>query len=376
MKVSKLFYAASLFAIVKAQDTTTTDTTDTLSTSTTDTSDALVTLPPEICPTAGLESCYNIIQILTPTVYVILTVTGSIPASLSGEETITSGDPIFTQTDNIATGTDEVAAPPTTAVVRISYSESDGTTCDEATVTSTLTEPEDPQCPVATSVFGTPPPQATKTRVFVKEREDDTQSKGGDGGGGSSENPTSPTAIPGGNTDTGLPVDTGSPATPTEEPAPGSTEEVPTSETPEPTGTIPTDTIPAGGASATTSSTDASEETSSSDSTSTDSNSTPTTTDSPTTLLTSSTAGSDGESSSSGYTGETGKDELSTSFTTIAEVSSGVTNFVTKPIATLTGSSSTASTSPGPLTGAAGANFALNAEALFGVFGLAAVLGL
>ncbi|KAF3909007.1 hypothetical protein ABW21_db0202903 [Orbilia brochopaga] len=449
MRIQGLLTTAFFLRVVTAQtsdsiagnasSTTTSDSTDTSSTTTT--SDTLVTLAPDACLTAGLESCYNILQIIAPTVYVILTLTeSSVPESLSGEETITSGDPILTQTENILTATDEQISPPVTAVVRVSYTESSGTTCDDATITSTLTNSDDEECAQSTVAFFTPPPQVTKTRVFIKAKEDDTQRKGTDGGGdnivgptnqggGDGSSPNTSRAAPtdaaqptndrnepvlsptdgGSPTGGGSPPENGSPTgnsngSPTENGSPASTGGAPRptenqtgtnyipsstkSAEPENPGTVgsgtseqtpsnspvsspdsPPDSPPD---SSSNSSSDSSPDSPSSPTDSTppspnDSN--PTLTGSLTTLV--SGRPSSGTRTTGAGQNEAGKSELTTSYTTIAEVSNGSTRFVTSAVATMTRSSSQPQG-----TGGASPNNIVKAELLFGAFGLAAVLGL
>ncbi|KAF3141766.1 hypothetical protein TWF703_001788 [Orbilia oligospora] len=443
MKVSTLFFAASLLVSAWAQegdDPSTITTTTEEPTSTTDAPESAVTLPPETCSSAGFEHCYRIITILTPTVYVILTADD--PATIADAEPITSGDPILTQTDNIASSGQSIEVP-TTALVEIRYSSSTGTTCvDALTTVSVLADDGDSECPMATAPFFSAPDQVTKTRVIRKVREDDTQGKGTEtGGGGGGE--TSPTPAPGSTTDgnfaavtttdpapepTGgdtpteptqtdngaAPTDDGTPTTednpqptegPTEEPveeptgtSPTSTEETP-QETENTTGTTTTSApeVPTTIAvPSSSSSTSASEETPSSDSTlpitdssippSIDSTSTPTedpstsipistdSNDTPTDNPTTQTSGS--ESSRRAPTGlnESGKPEVSTAFTTIAETSDGMTKFLTSAVATMTRSAPTPTTSDGG--SGAGPNFLVKAQVLFGAVGLAAVVGL
>ncbi|KAF3904268.1 hypothetical protein AA313_de0205658 [Arthrobotrys entomopaga] len=163
-----------------------------------------LTAGPEVCSSANFDHCYDIETILTPTVYIILTVSNS--ASAGDAEPITSGDPILTQSDNIITATDQDISAPTTAIVEISYSESSGTSCFPATVTTILTDSGQAPCPQAPGEpFFTAPPQVTKTRVVIKAQDDDTQGKSSDEG-------NSATAAPNGNpgtTDTNMAINTG-----------------------------------------------------------------------------------------------------------------------------------------------------------------------
>ncbi|TGJ69180.1 hypothetical protein EYR41_005239 [Orbilia oligospora] len=404
MKVSTLFLAASLLVSAWAQegdDPSTITTTTEEPTSTTDAPESAVTLPPETCSSAGFEHCYRIITILTPTVYVILTADD--PATIADAEPITSGDPILTQTDNIASSGQSIEVP-TTALVEIRYSSSTGTTCvDALTTVSVLADDGDSECPMATAPFFSAPDQVTKTRVIRKVREDDTQGKGTEtGGGGGGE--TSPTPAPGSTTDgnfaavtttdpapepTGgdtpteptqtdngaAPTDDGTPTTednpqptegPTEEPVeePTGTSPTSTEETPQETENTTDSSIPPSIDSTST----PTEDPSTSIPTSTDSNDTPT--DNPTTQ----TSGS--ESSRRAPTGlnESGKPEVSTAFTTIAETSDGMTKFLTSAVATMTRSAPTPTTSDGG--SGAGPNFIVKAQVLFGAVGLAAVVGL
>ncbi|KAK6541911.1 hypothetical protein TWF694_007687 [Orbilia ellipsospora] len=316
MRLSKTLFSASLLVAAAAQSSiTTNDTSDGLvsSTSTSSAPETTITVGPEVCSSAGFDHCYNIISVLTPTVYVIITVSDS--ASAGGAEPITSGDPILTQTDNIITATDESITAPTTALVRINYSESTGTTCFPATVTSTLTG-SDLQCLQATGApFFSEPPQVTKTRVVIKAREDDTQGKGTDSGNGST---ATPNVNPGPSTDTNMAVNTGTSA------APGPTNNVPTQAAPTDNGASNTEGPPQ-----------------------------------PT-----------GQA-----TNEQGKSIVSTSFTTIAEVSNGSTKFITSAVATMTQPAPPTGTTGGSGSGA-GPNRIVNAEFLLGALGFAAVIGL
>ncbi|KAJ6259647.1 hypothetical protein Dda_5285 [Drechslerella dactyloides] len=457
MRIPALLITTLFLRAVRAQTdagTNASTTTDSDSTSSTTTSDTLVTLAPDACLTSNLESCYNVLEIIAPTVYVILTLSESdVPESLAAEETIASGDPILTQTENILTATDDIIVPPTTAKVRISWTESAGTTCDEATITSTLTNSDDVECAQSTAAFFTPPPQVTKTRVFIKAREDDTQRKGtetgnnditvptsrgggGGGGGGSDPNtdaspptdaaqPTkepvqSPTGGGGGSPpddnaaptensngsptdrEDGYPTPTGGAARPTENQTgtinyniPSSTE---SAEPEKPPGTVETGTDEQTPSDSPVSSPDSPDSpvsapqspsnspnfapqspsdspVSSSDSppSPTDSNrpgpnnSNPISAGSPTTL----TSGRPPSGTSPGAgRNESGKQELITSYTTIAEVSNGSTRFVTSAVATMTRATTQEA------TGAASPNNMVKAELLLGAVGLAAVFGL
>ncbi|KAK6344323.1 hypothetical protein TWF696_007963 [Orbilia brochopaga] len=372
MKVPTLLTTALFLRVVAAQtsDTTvtnasTTTSSDSTSSTTTSEVDTLVTLAPDACAAAGLESCYNILEIIAPTVYVIFTLEESdVPESLAAEETIASGDPILTQTDNIVTATDEIIIPPTTAVVRISYSESSGTTCDDATITSTLTNSDDPECAQSTAAFFTPPPQVTKTRVFIKAKEDDTQRKGTDGGG---DNIASPTNGGGGsspNPSPARPTDAAGPTNDTNEPVLSPTD-----------GGSPTEgSSPPENGSPTQNSNGSPTENSNGSPTD-NTNGSPTQNDSPS----SNGGGGSGGGGSAprptdnqtgpGGSDESGKPELSTSFVTIAEVTNGSTRFVTSAVATMTRSSTVQA------TGAANSNNMVKAELLLGAVGLAAAFG-
>ncbi|KAK6510590.1 hypothetical protein TWF506_009693 [Arthrobotrys conoides] len=390
MKVSTLFYAASLLASALAQegDDSSTITTDVEEpTSTTDLPESTVTLPPEICSSAGFEYCYQVLEILTPTVYVILTADD--PATIADAEPITSGDPILTQTNNIASSGESIVVP-TTASVAVYYSQSMGTTCtDPIRFTSILADDGDSECIMASAPFFSAPDQVTKTRVIRKAREDDTQGKGSETGGGGGGQ-TSATAAPGSTTDGNFAAIT------TTDPAPEPTGgDTPTEPTPDPTdgGAAPTDNgtpTTEDNAQPTEGPTEEpiEEPTDSSIPPSTDSTSTPTE-DTPTSTFTSSSTDSNdtptdnsttqtsgSESSRRAPTGlnESGKPEVSTAFTTIAEVSDGMTKFVTSAVGTTTRSSPTPTTSDGG--SGAGPNFLVKAQVLFGAVGLAAVVGL
>ncbi|KAF3920411.1 hypothetical protein ABW20_dc0103726 [Dactylellina cionopaga] len=424
MRSSIAIFAAALLSIATAQDgssiTSATDGLITILSSTTSAPESTITLAPEVCLTADLGRCYYIISTIDAFVYLILTVTDSagIPPDA---EPITSGDPILSESGNIATATDQSVEALTTAVLGINYSESLGTTCDPATITSTLSESPSPACIQGTQFFSAPP-QVTKTRVVIKAREDTGQNKETEDGG---NNPTSP--APDGNTN--LPVNTETTPTPTpapESPTEGAPTQGPTTENPapttedapqptenttgtnptssentpqeteNPTGTMPPTTIAgdAGTTSATigsTSDTSMSEDTPSSDSTfpttdtsipsytdstpadstsiPTDSNTTPA--DSLTTLVTSSQQSSSGAPTGANQN-ERGKPEVTTSFTTIAEVSNGSTKLVTSAVATMTRSAAQTSSTGGS---GAGSNYVFNAEFLLGAVGMAAVLG-
>ncbi|KAF3930410.1 hypothetical protein ABW20_dc0103098 [Dactylellina cionopaga] len=333
-----------------------TSSSSTASTSTSSAPEITITAGPAVCSSANFDHCYDIESILTPTVYVIVTVSDS--ASAGGAEVITSGDPILTQSDNIITMTDQSVSAPTTAIVQISYSESAGTSCFPATLTTILTDSSQTQCSQAPGepIF-TAPPQVTKTRVFIKAREDDTQGKGTDQGSSSTAAPNGTS----GNMNTDMAADTGTVFS-TTQPAPTSNDSQTTEGSPQPTdssnhpitsssGSNPQVTgstpIPINATSALT-----------------DSNNTPT--GSSTTLLS-------GQKSSVGaptgsVTNESGKPIVSTSFTTIAEVSNGSTKFVTSAVATMTIAGSSGS--------GAGSNFIFNGEVLLGAMGLAAFFGL
>ncbi|EPS44783.1 hypothetical protein H072_1213 [Dactylellina haptotyla CBS 200.50] len=418
MRLSGALLAASLLVSARAQDSSILSADTSISSSSTSSAPEVeITAGPEVCAGANFDNCYNIISILTPTVYVILTVTDA--ADAPGADPITSGDPILTESQNIATATDEAVEPPTTAIVDIIYFSSTGTTCFPSTgVTSTLTNSADHPCLQATGgPVNTAPAEVTKTRVFIKAREDDTQGKGTDGGNGATTTP--------GNTDTAQNVETTSP--------PGNTENIPTQApttdgSPQPTGTIPTSaetttqatevstgTIPttiAGDAAtgstttipvdlnssiSSTSSVSASEamtmtpsdsisssadtsipSSTGSSSPPTDSSSAPT--DSNNTSMDSvTTPSSSGQQSSKGTStdagqNETGKPEVTTSFTTIAEVSNGSTKFVTSAVATMTRSQPSVTTT-GSGSGA-GSNHMFNAEIFLGAVGMAAMFGL
>ncbi|KAF3294385.1 hypothetical protein TWF132_003374 [Orbilia oligospora] len=353
MKVSTLFLAASLLVSAWAQegdDPSTITTTTEEPTSTTDAPESAVTLPPETCSSAGFEHCYRIITILTPTVYVILTADD--PATIADAEPITSGDPILTQTDNIASSGQSIEVP-TTALVEIRYSSSTGTTCvDALTTVSVLADDGDSECPMATAPFFSAPDQVTKTRVIRKVREDDTQGKGTEtGGGGGGE--TSPTPAPGSTTDGNFAAVT------TTDPAPEPTGgDTPTEPTQTDNGAAPTD------------------------------DGTPTTEDNPqptegpteepveepTGTSPTSTEETPQETENTTGLNESGKPEVSTAFTTIAETSDGMTKFLTSAVATMTRSAPTPTTSDGG--SGAGPNFIVKAQVLFGAVGLAAVVGL
>ncbi|KAK6353987.1 hypothetical protein TWF730_008407 [Orbilia blumenaviensis] len=328
MKVSTLFFAASLLVSASAQEDepgTTILTADPItSSSTTEAVESTVTLPAASCSSLGFEYCYRIIEVLTPTVYVIITADD--PATVTGAEPITSGDPILTQTDNIASSGESISAP-TTAVVGLYYSQTSSTTCDPATITSVLADDGDMECIMASAPFFSAPGQVTKTRVIRKAQEDDTQGKGtetSDGGAGQ----TTAAPAPGSTTDSPAAVTTTDPA-------------------PEPTsgGDTPTEPAPTDEPAPTT-----------------EDNSQPT--EEPT----------DGPTEEPTGKNESAKPEVSTAFTTIAETSGGTTKFVTSAVATMTRSAPSPSTSDGD--SGAGSNFLVKAQVLFGAVGLAAVVGL
>ncbi|KAK6529452.1 hypothetical protein TWF281_008625 [Arthrobotrys megalospora] len=323
MKVSTLFFAASLLASVSAQDGDSTTLILTESpTTTTDAPETLVTLPPASCASAGFESCYQILALLTPTVYVIVTA----DTTIADAEPITSGDPVLTQTDNIATGSESLR-PPLTASVAIYYSESLGTTCITSTATSVLTDNGDSECFFSTVGFFSPPDAVTKTRVLLKAREDDSENKGTETGGGGGQ--TSATAVPGGTTEN-IPAVTTAEPVPTGDDTP--TEPAPTDD-PAPAPTTEDGSQPTEGP-----------------------------TEGPVEEPTEEPTGQD----------ETGKPEVTTSFTTIAEVSGSSTRFVTSAVATMTRSAPASTTS----NGGSGPNYLVKAQVLFGAVGLAAVVGL
>ncbi|KAK6530532.1 hypothetical protein TWF694_003874 [Orbilia ellipsospora] len=352
MRLSKILFTASGLAGCAAQSgsvmnntsggSTTSMSTSSLTNSMSTSSVPAVTLTagPEVCSSANFDHCYDIETILTPTVYIILTVSDS--ASAGGAETITSGDPILSQSGNIITATDQVISAPTTAIVDISYSISSGTSCYPATVTSILTDSGQTQCPQAPGEpFFTAPPQVTKTRVVIKAQDDDTQGKSSDQG-------NSATAAPNGNTgttNTNAEINTG-----TVVPI-SSTNNMPTQLTPtsaQNTGASPPPTGPSNFQSTVSSGSELQ---------ATGSNSIPTNTN----------------PASTNSNNNPGTLTVSASFTTITEVNNGSTRLITSSLATMTTS---ASTIPGGAGSGAGPNRIFDANFLLGAIGFVAVVRL